>query len=74
MKGEPLATRLPADLTRTLDAVCERLGLKKNFVIETALREKLEELMDADDLKQAISEATGFHTWQAVKAAAKKRK
>ena len=72
MKNEPLATKLPPDLKKTLDAVCARLGLRKNFVIESALREKLEELMDAEDLREAISEATGFHTWESVKGAAAK--
>jgi predicted transcriptional regulator len=68
MKNEALATKLPPDLKKTLDAICTRLGLRKNFVIETALREKLEELMDAEDLREAISEATGFHAWESVKA------
>lgn len=68
MKNEALATKLPPGLKKTLDAVCSRLGLRKNFVIETALREKLEELMDAEDLREAMSEATGFHSWESVKA------
>ncbi len=42
------------------------LGLRKNFVIEAALREKLEDLMDAGDLREAIKEATGFQTWDTV--------
>jgi len=43
------------------------LGLRKNFVVEAALREKLEELLDAEDLRDAVREATGFHPWEAVK-------
>jgi predicted transcriptional regulator len=74
VKNEALATKLPPDLKRILDAVCARLGLRKNFVIETALREKLEDLMDAEDLREAISEATGFHTWESVKSQAKNRR
>ncbi len=73
MKNESLATKLPADLTRTLHEVCARLGLRKNFVIEIALREKLEELMDAEDLREAIAEATGFHGWETVKREASKK-
>jgi len=67
MKTEPFATKLPADLTAQLDAVCKKLGLRKNFVLETALREKLEDLLDAADLREAVAEATGFHAWEMVK-------
>ena len=67
MKTEPFATKLPADLTAQLDAVCKKLGLRKNFVLETALREKLEDLIDAADLRMAMKEATGFHAWDDVK-------
>lgn len=61
------ATKLPADLKAQLTAVSERLGLKKNFIVEEALREKLEDLMDAHDLREAIAEATGFHAWSDLK-------
>jgi predicted transcriptional regulator len=74
MKTVALATRLPADLTEALDTVCRRLGLRKNFVLETALREKLEDLLDAEDLKGAVQEATGFHDWESVKKEALRRK
>jgi hypothetical protein len=67
MRSQPFATKLPADLTAQLDAVCKKLGLRKNFVLETALREKLEDLLDAADLQLAIKEATGFHAWEDVK-------
>lgn len=65
--SEALATKLPLDLKRMLDQVCEKLGLRKNFVIEAALREKLEDLLDANDLQIAAKEATGFHSWSSVK-------
>jgi predicted DNA-binding protein len=74
MRTEPLATRLPADLTAQLDEVCKKLGLRKNFVVETALREKLEDLMDAHDLREAIREATGFHSWEDVKKTSRRGK
>lgn len=64
---EAFATRIPGDLKQTLDEVCEKLGLRKNFVVETALREKLEDLIDANDLRSAIQEATGFHSWKNLK-------
>ncbi len=67
MKGQLFATKLPPDLIEALHEVCTGLGLRKNFVVESALREKLEELMDAEDLRQTISESTGFHSWEAVK-------
>ena len=73
MKTRTLTAKLPVDLTETLDAVCKRLGLRKSFVLETALREKIENLLDAEDLREAIQEATGFHAWEEVKAAARKR-
>jgi len=72
MKNEPFATKLPPDLTAELDAVCRKLGLRKNFVLETALREKLEDLLDAADLREAMREATGFHAWKDVKNAVRR--
>jgi len=62
-----LATKLPSEVTSALDAVCRKLGLRKNHVIETAIREKLEDLLDAKDLREAIREASGFHHWRGVK-------
>ena len=70
--GEAFATKLPVDLKTALDAVCEKLGLRKNFVVESALREKLEDLIDASDLQEAVKEATGFHSWESVKKEMKK--
>jgi len=67
MKTHALATKLPLDLTRALDEVCGKLGLRKNHVIETALREKIEDLLDGEDLKSAQREATGFHDWEGVR-------
>jgi len=67
------ATKLPSDLKKTLDQVCHNLGLRKNFVVETALREKLEDLLDTYDLGEAEKEATGFHNWSEVKKELKKK-
>jgi hypothetical protein len=66
-KNEVFATKIPGELKRQISLVCESLGLKKNFVVEAAIREKLEDLMDAHDLRQAVKEATGFHSWSLVK-------
>ena len=38
------ATKLSAEVKRELDELCVRYGLRKNFVVEQALREKLERL------------------------------
>ncbi|MBI4576324.1 MAG: hypothetical protein HY722_08690 [Planctomycetes bacterium] len=67
MPARPFATKIPDDLADALDAVCARLGLRKNFVVEQALRQKIEDLLDSEDLREAIREATGFHPWEAVK-------
>ena len=67
MKTRPFATRLPSDLYQALDVVCLKLGLRKNFLVEAALREKIEDLMDAEDLRQALCDATVFDPWEQVK-------
>ena len=66
-KNEVFATKIPGELKRQISMVCETLGLKKNFVVEEAIREKLEDLLDAHDLRQAVKEASGFHSWETVK-------
>jgi len=72
IKTEPFATKLPSDLTAQLDAVCKKLGRRKNFVLEAALREILEDLINAADLREAMNEASGFHAWDAVKKEARR--
>jgi len=71
MKTELLAAKVSAGLKGRVDAVCELLGMKKNFLIEEAVREKLEDLVDAHELREAVKEATGFHSWESVKKGAK---
>ena len=68
MKTVTFATKLPADLTATLNDLCKRLGLRKNALVEAALREKLEDLLDAHDLRDAVATETRFHSWSSVKA------
>ena len=70
-KNEVFATKISGELKRQISFVCESLGLKKNFVVEEAIREKLEDLMDAHDLRDAVKGATGFHSWDSVKKGAK---
>jgi predicted DNA-binding protein len=74
VKMQPFATKLPLELTKALDSLCRRLGLRKNFVVETALREKIEDLLDAEDLRTALGEATTFHSWEKVKQEARSGK
>ena len=66
-RNEVFATKLPHDLKRELVHVCDLLGIRKNFLVEEAIREKVEDLMDAYDLRQSVKEATGFHAWESVK-------
>jgi len=66
-KTEVFATKLPSDVKKRLDEVCALLGVRKNFVVEEAIREKIEDLLDAHDLRAAMKEATGFHSWDSVK-------
>jgi predicted transcriptional regulator len=68
MKTRTLTVNLPADLFEALDAVCKLLRLRKSFVVETALREKIEDLLGAEDLCEAVKQATGFHAWEEVKS------
>ena len=72
MGSEAFATKLPRDLRQILDEVCERFGLRKNFVVEMALREKLEDILDTHDLDEAVKEASGFHAWKQVKKTLKR--
>jgi predicted DNA-binding protein len=67
-----LVTKLPVDLVEILDTICKRLRLQKSLFVEEAIREKIEDLLDAEDLRDAMKEATRFHAWEEVKAEARK--
>lgn len=71
-RNEAFATKLPLDLMKELNEVCERFGLRKNYIVEQALREKLEDILDTFDLQQAINEASGFQKWSEVKKGEKR--
>jgi hypothetical protein len=73
-EAQSFATKLPSDLIQALNAICHTMGLRKKFVIEMALREKLEELMDQADLKDAMENARGFESWETVKRDLKKKR
>lgn len=68
------ATTLPEEVARALDRVCREMGLRKNHVVEAALREKIEDLLDTYDLDGAIREATEFHSWRSVKTELKRKR
>ena len=67
MGSEAFATRLPPDLIAALHETCERFGLRKNFVVEQALREKLEDIVDAFELEEARKSAESFSDWDDIK-------
>lgn len=64
---EAFATKIPQDLKKALDEICKRYGLRKNFIIESALREKIEDILDTHDLDDAVRGATGFVSWKNAK-------
>jgi predicted transcriptional regulator len=72
-RTEAFTTKLPPGLKRALDDACRRYGLRKNFVVEQALREKLEDLADAFDLEEARKTAVSFRPWQAVEKELRRR-
>ena len=66
-----LATPIPANLKQMLEEVCKRYGLRTDLVVEEALREKLEDLIDAHDLEEAQRTASGFLSWEEVETGLK---
>jgi len=71
--SEAFTTKLPPELKEALDQVCRRFGLKKSFVVEQALREKLEDLVDTFDLEDARSTAVVFRSWEEVEQELRER-
>jgi predicted DNA-binding protein len=67
MTTRVFATKLPGGLIEQLGEVCRMLGLRKNHLVEEAIREKIEDLLDSYDLRQAVKETTGFHSWDSVR-------
>ncbi len=61
-----LTAQIPTDLKQVLDDVCKRYGLRASVVVEQALREKLEDLVDSHDLEEAQRTAVGFRSWADV--------
>jgi len=74
VKARRLTVSLPPPLIEALDAVCKRLRLRRRSVVEAAIRAKIEDLLDTEDLCEAIQQATGFHAWAQVRGEVGKRK
>lgn len=62
-----LTAQIPLELKQVLDEVCKRYGLRASAIVEQALREKLEDLVDSEDLEEAQRTAVGFRSWADVK-------
>jgi hypothetical protein len=58
-----LASRL---FKQALEDLCERCGLRPSLVVEQALREKVEDLVDTHDLAEAQRTAGSFRSWDDV--------
>jgi len=69
MTTRRLYARLPSALIRCLDATCTGLGLSRSRVIEEALREKLECLLDTEDLLEVVGRETEWHPLDRVRLA-----
>lgn len=67
------STKLSPELKAALDEVCRRFGLRKSFIVEEALREKLEDLVDAFDLEEARKTAVSFRSWEEVEKELQRR-
>jgi predicted transcriptional regulator len=73
MSSKVFATKLPPEVIRALGRICERYGLRKNFVVEQALREKLEDLVDAQELEEARKTTVSFKPWEEVERELRRR-
>ena len=71
--NEAFATKIPSELKQALDDVCRKFGFRKNFVVESALREKIEDLLDIHDLEEAIKEGSAFRGWNEIKKQAREK-
>ncbi|MCL5055523.1 MAG: hypothetical protein M1169_06205 [Firmicutes bacterium] len=64
---EVFSAKISPELKKLLDKVCRMAGVKKQFIVEKALHEKIEDLLDAYDLREAIKNAYEFYSWGSVK-------
>jgi predicted DNA-binding protein len=66
-KVEVFSAKISPELKKLLDKVCRMAGVKKQFIVEEALREKIEDLLDAYDLRAAMNQAGEFYSWESIK-------
>lgn len=52
-KLQPIVIKIPSNLKKSLDKIIKKFGLSRRFIVETALREKIEDILDSFDLKEA---------------------
>lgn len=59
--------RLPQSLEKQVSEVCDLLGMRKSDLVEEAVREKLEDLLNAYNLRSSLREASGHAPWGILK-------
>lgn len=64
---QTFSAKIPSELKKLLDKVCRMAGVKKQFVVEEALREKIDDILDAYDLREAIKSSGEFYSWESIK-------
>ena len=67
-----LSTRIRPETKRALQEVCRRRGLKVTSVVDQALREKLEDLMDGAELDDAIRSGEEMIPYRVARRALKR--
>lgn len=68
MSRVAFAVKLPEGLVRALDQVCKQYGYKKQALVEAALWEKLEDILDAYDLDVELKKPQKLHPWSHVRS------
>jgi hypothetical protein len=58
MAKTQLGVRIAAPIKKTIETYCRNRGLRMNHFVEQALLERLEELLDLEDLKKIMKEPT----------------
>ena len=71
-----LATKIDPKVRKELDKICEARGLKISYMVESAIREKIAEMAEADALRDMIIESlaeAGEHSEKEYRALLKKK-
>ncbi|MBU0506498.1 MAG: hypothetical protein ABII18_09285 [bacterium] len=53
-----LSTRIDAQIKQAIETTCKKMGVKLRYFVEEAIVDKLEEILDANEIKQLRSEPT----------------